>query len=353
MSELRRIVILAEGNFSPLSAKTAAGVIRYSPHTVVGVIDSTQAGKTVQDVLGYGGEIPVLASLEEALGSSPQVLMIGIAPTGGQLPAPWRHTIVEAISNHLDVWSGLHFFLSDDEEFVELAEIKGVRLWDVRRPGRNLPIARAKSLETRGFVVLTVGSDCNVGKMTTALELQRTARQRGYKAGFVATGQTGILIEGEGTPLDAVPGDFMSGEVEQLVMKCDAEGDDIIFVEGQGTLLHPAFGPVTLALMLGAMPDAFIMCHQPTRVKFRPGYDLELPPLPFIIDNYEHLMRFYKAPRVLGIALNTFDMAQAEAAYETEQIARLTGLPTVDPIRNGVEALFDALEPGLRKKLGR
>lgn len=351
--EKRRIAILAEGKFNVLAAKTAVGVIRYSPHEVVAVVDSTNAGKTVQQVLGFGGDTPVVSTIEEMRVFNPDVLLIGIAPTGGQLPAEWRSVVNDAIEAKIEIWSGLHAFLSDDPEFAALADVKGVRLWDVRRPRPDLVVGSGKALKTRAFVVLPVGSDCNVGKMTVALELQNYANEHGYKAGFVATGQTGILIEGEGTPLDAIPGDFMPGEVERLVMEQDVDGCDIIFVEGQGSIVHPGFGPVTLGLMLGAMPDAFVLCHQPSRKCFRPDSDIPLPELPLVVRQYEDLMSYYKAPKVTSIALNTFDLTPEDAAETERQIEAQMGVPTVDPIRNGVEKLWSALEPLAKKKLGR
>lgn len=352
MSIRRKVAILAEGNFSPLNAKTAAGVIRYSDHEIVGVVDSTQAGKTVDQVLGYGAGIPIVSSLGELLPAQPDVLLIGIAPTGGRLPDDWRTIIYEALENHLDIWSGLHFFIGDDEEFSQLAEMKAVRIWDVRRPGPNLEVGMARALKTRAFVVLAVGTDCNVGKMTVALELRKFARSKGLKAEFVATGQTGILIEGEGTPLDAIPGDFMPGEVERLVMMHDEAGADLILVEGQGALLHPGFGPVTLGLMLGAMPDALVMVHQPTRDKFRPGYDVPLPSLAHSIEHYEHFMQYYKSPKVQAVCLNTYDLSADDARRVALEIETATGLPTVDPIRDGVERVFAALEPLIRARRG-
>lgn len=346
-----RIVILAEGKFAPLSAKTANGVIRYSRHETVAVIDSHQAGKTVQDVLGYGGNIPIISSVAEAMQFEPDIFLIGIAPTGGQLPQSFRHFVRDAIEQRLEVWNGMHSFVGDDKEFSELAAKNGVRIWDVRRPRQGLVVADGSALHAKAFVVLMIGSDCNVGKMTTALELQKLARERGYKAGFVATGQTGILIEGDGTPLDAIPGDFMSGEVERLVMQCDADRDDVIFVEGQGSLLHPGFGPVTLGLVLGSMADAYILCHQPSRTTYRPGYDIELPPLPEVIRGYEDLVRVYKAPKTLALALNTFDLNDEQAEEQKRKLAAETGLPTADPIRHGVTELFDAIEPALKAKI--
>lgn len=351
--EQRRVAILAEGKFNILMAKTAVGVIRYSPHKVVAVIDSTNAGKNVQDVLGFGGDIPVVSSIADIKEFDPDVLLIGIAPTGGQLPTEWRATVNDAIEAGLDVWSGLHFFLADDPEFQEQANLKGVKLWDVRKPRPDLIVGSGQALKAKAFVVLAVGSDCNVGKMTASLELAKKAKEKGYNAGFVATGQTGILIEGRGTPLDAIPGDFMPGEVERLVMELDEQGCDVIFVEGQGSIVHPGFGPVTLGLMLGAMPDAMILCHQPTRKTFRPSSYLELPKLPMVVRQYEDLMEFYKAPKIACIALNTFDTTPEEAAAFERDIEAEMGVPTVDPIRNSNDKLWDALEPLIKQKLGR
>lgn len=348
----KKIAVMAEGQFSAQSAKTAAGVIRYSPHEIVAVIDSQQVGRTVQEILGYGGPIPIVSAIEETLPLEPEVLLIGIAPAGGRLPEPWRQTISAAISNRLEIWSGLHFFLSRDEEFASLAKENDVRLWDVRLPGPDLRVADGSALAARPFVVLLIGSDCNVGKMTAALEIQRIASDRGYNAAFLATGQTGILIEGEGTPLDAIPGDFMSGEVERFILEYEEQGADVIFVEGQGALLHPGFGSVTLALMLGSMPDAYIFVHQPSRTTYRPVHKVPIPPVLDIIRNYEAVMEPYKAPKVLGIAMNTYGMTDEDAQKSIREIAEATGLPAVDPIRGTADALFEALEPQIRKKLG-
>lgn len=352
-SEIRRIAVLAEGNFNIWSAKTAVGIIRYSANKVVVVIDSTRAGQTVEQALGFGGDAPIVATVEEAKKFDPEVLVVGIAPAGGRLPQPWRLAINEAIEARMEIWSGLHSFLADDEEFAELADLKGVRLWDVRRPRPDLVVGCGLALNTRAFVVLAVGSDCNIGKMTVMLELQKYCRKQGWKAGFVATGQTGILIEGDGTPLDAVPGDFMPGEVERLVMEQDEQGCDVIFVEGQGALCHPAFGAVTLGLMLGAMPDAFVLCHQPGREAYRGDSGIPLQDLPLIARQYEDLMISYKAPKVACIALNTFDLSADQATEQERAYAARMNVPAIDPIRNGAGTLWDALEPLVRKKLGR
>jgi len=351
MSETRRIAILAEGSFSLFGAKTAAGVIRYSRHKTVAVIDSTQAGKTVGEVLPFGGDIPIVASVADALAYAPEVLLIGIAPTGGQLPPAFRHAVLEAIRHGLDVWSGLHYFLADDEELAEEAARCGVYLWDVRKPRKEFIVASGRALDAKAFVLLTVGTDCNVGKMTVALELREAFTALGLKAAFVATGQTGILIEGKGTPLDAVPGDFMAGEVERLVMEADADQADVILVEGQGSLLHPGFGPVTLALMLGAMPDAYLLCSVPTRTTYRPDHRIPIPPVRDVIRLYEDVMAVaYKAPKVEAIALNTSGLTDDEAQQLIRQYEANYGLPTSDAVRYGVEPFVERLLPLIRNK---
>lgn len=347
----RRIAILAEGHFNVYAAKTAVGVIRYSPNPVVAVIDSENAGKTVQEVMGFGGDIPIVATMQEALQYQPEALIIGIAPTGGRLPIEWRKAVNEALQAKIEIWSGLHSFLADDEEFRALALANNTRIWDVRKPRPDLVVADARALNTRAFVILAIGTDCNIGKMTVCLELQKHCRELGYKTGFVATGQTGILIEGDGTPLDAVPGDFMPGEVERLVMERDQAGCDIIFVEGQGAITHPGFGAVTLGLLLGAMPDSFVLCHQPGRECYRPSHHVPIPEIRASAALYEHLMQQYKAPKVGAVALNTYQLTPEEAAQQEREISELMGVPAADPIRTGVADLWAALEPLAKAKL--
>lgn len=350
-SNTRKVAILSEGHLNVYAAKTAVGVIRYSPNPVVAVIDSEHAGKTVQDVLGFGGSIPIVASTADALQFEPEVLIIGIAPSGGRLPDGFRRAVNEAIDAGIEVWSGLHVFLADDPEFGRRASDKNVRIWDVRKPRPDLVVGEGKALNTRALVVLAVGTDCNIGKMTVCLELQKYAREQGYKAGFVATGQTGILIHGDGTPLDAVPGDFMPGEVESLVLAQDAAGCDVIFVEGQGAITHPGFGPVTLGLMLGAMPDVYLICHQPGRTHYRPHHQVPLPSLRESVALYENLMVQYKAPKVVAAGLNTYGMNDDEAAKAAAEISAELGVPAADPIRHGSRALWEAVEPLVKQKL--
>jgi len=194
-----RFLIVADGDFGPMTSKTANSVIRYLPDRVVGVVDRVAAGRTVQDVLGFGGKIPVVASMTEGLKGKPTAVLIGIAPAGGKLPEEWRGWLAEALDAGCDLWSGLHTFLSDDPMLAGKAKANGRVILDVRRPPPNLPVAMGLARLVDPFVVLAVGTDCNVGKMTAQLQLAGGLNARGRRTKFVATGQTGIFIEGWGT----------------------------------------------------------------------------------------------------------------------------------------------------------
>ena len=194
-----RFLALAEGNFGPTTSKTANACIRYTPERVVAVMDTRHAGKTAEDVLGFGGAIPVVSSLAEGLARKPNALLIGIAPQGGSLPSEWRATIRGAMEHGLAVWSGLHFFIGDDPEFAELARKHKVKIHDLRRPPDHLPVAMGKARHVDSTIILSVGTDCNIGKMTAQLQVRDALRAAGESVAFAATGQTGILVEGWGT----------------------------------------------------------------------------------------------------------------------------------------------------------
>ena len=217
---MRRIAILAEGAFEWHYGKTATGVIRYGKDIVVAVIDSTKAGQDVAQALGasIGRGIPVVRDINEALKYQPDTLLIGIAPMGGALPTAWRWQLLAAIEAGLDIVSGLHFFISDDEELRAAAEKRGVTIWDVRRPPDKNRVAQFIPHRPGSHTILMVGSDCAVGKMTVALELDHEAQRRGLNSAFVATGQTGIMISGTGLPVDRIISDFVAGMVEQMVL---------------------------------------------------------------------------------------------------------------------------------------
>src|SRR6266699_5770616 len=246
---MRRLAILAEGAFEWHYGKTATGVIRYGKDTVVAVIDSTRAGQDVSQALGaaIGKGIPVVGDINEALTYQPDALLIGIATMGGALPVAWRWQLLTAIEAGLDIISGLHFFISDDEELRTAAEKYSVTIWDVRRPPDKNRVAELIPHRPGSHTILMVGSDCAVGKMTVALELDREASNRGLNSAFVATGQTGIMISGNGLPVDRIISDFVAGMVEEMVIDFTAN-NDWVFVEGQGALNHPGYSPVTLGL---------------------------------------------------------------------------------------------------------
>ena len=341
-----RFLILADGQFGPLTSKTANSCIRYFPERIVAVFDRVTAGRTVQDVLGFGGSIPVTGDFARGLALGASAVLIGIAPMGGQLPPEWRGWLKTALERGLEIWSGLHTFIGDDPELGSLARAQGVRILDVRKPPPELPIADGRAAEVDPYVILTVGSDCNVGKMTAQLELRDELVRRGVRARFVATGQTGIFIEGWGIAVDAVVADFVAGAAEQLVLQ-GAVDADVVLVEGQGSLIHPGYSGVTLGLLHGSCPDALILCHQATR-DFIGDYHGREPwvrilPLAELVEIYERAAAPVRPTKVIGICLNTFDMAEAAARAAVAQAAADTGLPATDPVRFGAGPLSDAI----------
>src|SRR5436190_9670574 len=343
-----RFLIIADGDFGPLSSKTANSCIRYFPERIVAVLDRTQAGKTVQDVLGFGGTIPVIGDLERGIaqGKGATAVLIGIAPAGGRLPEEWKAWLRTAIERKLEIWSGLHTFIGDDPDLGPLARARGVRILDARKPPPDLPIADGRAAEVDALVVLAVGSDCNVGKMTAQLQLRDALVKRGHKTSFVATGQTGIFIEGWGTAVDAVVADFIAGAAEQLVLD-GAKDNDIVLVEGQGSLIHPGYSGVTLGLLHGSCPDALILCHQATRDYIGDYHGREpwvrIPPLAELVEIYERAAAPVRPTKVIGICLNTFDMTEPQARTAVARAAEETGLPATDPVRFGPGPLADAI----------
>jgi uncharacterized NAD-dependent epimerase/dehydratase family protein len=348
-----RYLIIAEGNFGPETSKTANSAIRYLPQRVVGVLDSTARGRTVTDVLGFGGDIPIVRTIDDGFALNPSDLLIGIAPAGGQLPPEWRAWIMAGLERGLGVWNGLHTFLSSDPEIAAKARQNGARIVDARRPPSGLRVSDGRAREVDALVVLSVGSDCNVGKMTAQLELVRGLEARGLRTSFAATGQTGILIAGWGIAVDAVVADFIGGATEQLVLE-GARNADVVLVEGQGSLIHPAYSGVTLGLLHGACPAAMILCHQSSRTMIGDYGGREpwvpIPPLAELVRIYEEAARPVSPSRVIGIALNTYDLGEREARAACERAMSETGLPATDPVRFDAAPLVDALERAARSR---
>ena len=337
----QKIVILAEGSFGILESKTATVLVRYLPDNVVAVIDSENAGKDVSEVLDIGEGIPVVASLSEALKFQPTMLAIGISPPGGKLPQAWRDILYEAIDHKMHVMSGLHQFLSDDAELAAHAKRHDAVLWDARKPPSELPVATCKANDVDATVILTVGADCRVGKMLAGIEITTALQKAGVNAEFGPTGQNGIMVWGWGIAIDAVVSDFTAGAAESIVLE-GAKNHDLLIVEGQGSLVHPGYSGVTLSLLHGSMPDAMIFCHQPSR-KIVARYTVPLPPISHLIQQYEMLAKPIKPARVIGIALNCFDLTESEALKAIEDAEEQTGLPATDVVRFGSDKLVDAI----------
>ena len=329
----------------------AHGVIAYSADTVVAVVDPDHAGRRVREVVPYlKSDAPIVASVREALQFGPSSLLIGIAPPGGALPPAYRAEIAFALQSRLEVVNGLHAFLNDDPELRALADQHDSRIWDLRMPPAA-PLFSGAAYDVTNRIVLTVGSDCAVGKMTAALELTRAAHDAGTPAEFVPTGQTGIAIAGWGTSVDRVIADFASGASEQLVLEGERRlgaRDGILFVEGQGGIAHPGYAPVTLALVYGCAPDAMVLVHLVTRTHVD-GYDIPLPGYRALIRTYEALCANVKPAQVIGVALNTHGLDD-ESARNAIAVARdETGLPCDDLLRFGADAFYAAISPHIRK----
>ncbi len=340
-----RFLILADGEFGPLTSKTANSVIRYLPDRIAAVVDRATAGQTVQQVLGFGGDIPIVGSMKEGLARKPDQVLIGIAPMGGRLPDEWRDWLLEALDAGCDIWSGLHTFLMDEPLLAARAKARGRAIHDLRRPPASLPVASGKAKEVEPFVILTVGTDCNVGKMTSQLQIVRELNARQHRTRFVATGQTGIMIEGWGIAVDAVVADFIAGAAEWLVLEGSKDAD-IVLVEGQGSINHPGYSGVTCGLLHGSCPDALILCHQATREyigDYRQASWLKIPPLSEYVRLYETVAGFVHPTKTIGIALNTYDLTEAEARAACDAAARETGLPVTDPVRFSPAPLVDAV----------
>jgi uncharacterized NAD-dependent epimerase/dehydratase family protein len=335
--EEKRYLILAEGHSGdPHYGKTARGVIRYAPDPTVAILDSTRAGET-QD------GIPIVATVNDALCFNPTTAVVGVATQGGRFPPEWRELLKASISKGLDVESGLHEFISDDPELTELAARHNVELRDLRKPPAELNVPTGENLQIPARIALTVGSDCAIGKKTVALELDLEARRRGLPSVFVPTGQTGIAIAGWGIAVDAVVSDFLAGAAEQLVVEGSRRGGELLFVEGQGSLSHPAYSGVTLGLIHGSAPHVFVLCHKAgaTEIEGYPGHPL--PSLPELIELHERIALPLRPARVACVALNTEGLDDEAARDSIAAVAEETGLPADDPVRFGAGLLLDAV----------
>ncbi len=314
-----------------LAAKVAQGIRDWRPENCVGQyrMEGCKADLGLQDM-----------DLAAAVAAGAKTLVVGVANRGGVISPAWKKVLVQALEEGLDLASGLHNLLRDEADLVAVAAATGRSLHDVRVPEVAFPIADGKPRS--GKRVLAVGTDCSVGKMYTTLALDKSMREAGMKSTFRATGQTGILITGDGVPLDAVVADFMAGSIEWLTPANDADHWDVI--EGQGSLYHVSFSGVSMALIHGGQPDALILCHEPTRTHMRGLPDYKLPSLEAVRESALAMARVANPGCVVaGVSINTQHMGEAEAAEYCAEVEAQLGLPTVDPFRHGAARLAAAL----------
>lgn len=337
----QKIAIYAEATMGLINAKMAEGIIRYGENPVVAVIDSHAAGRRVGELCRMDSDVPIVATLDEAIAKGAEVLVLGTAPSGGRVPPEWMSVLWHAVGEGLSIVNGLH----DPLDEILGGDLKpGQWIWDIRTPvGDPPPIATARAAALDNTRVLMVGTDMAVGKMTAGLELWRALRGQGADAAFLATGQIGISITGGGIPLDAFRVDHASGAVERMVM--EAGHHDVLIVEGQGSLLHPG-STATLPLMRGSCANAMILCHRARMEKLDTDGDIPVPPLRDVIALNEAVAGAAGAltpARVVGIALNTRDLDAAEARDEVARTAEETGLPVADTVRFGAAPLAEAV----------
>jgi len=334
-----KYLLLAEGfSADPHYGKTARGVLRYRRDDVVAILDSQRAGETDEGV-------PVVGTVEDAVSFGPTTALVGVATQGGRFPPAWIEILKRCVENGLDIENGLHVFLADDAELSALAAQHGVELRDLRRPPADVSTATGAVMDVPGTIVLTVGSDCAIGKMTVSLELDLEARRRGVRSIFVPTGQTGIAIAGWGIAVDAVVADFIAGASERLVVEGAERGGELLWVEGQGSLVHPVYSGVTLGLYHGSAPHLLVLCHEAgrTEIEGAGGGPHPIPPLSELVDLHERMALPARPACVVAVALNTRELGEVEARAAIAAAEAETGLPADDPVRFGAGRLVEAV----------
>jgi uncharacterized NAD-dependent epimerase/dehydratase family protein len=336
VSEKKYLVLAEEFSADPHYGKTLRGVLRYRRESVVAILDTTRAGETDDGV-------PIVASVDEAVPLEPDTALVGVVTQGGHFPADWRELLKSCVEKGLDLENGLHVRLREIPGLVELAAAHDVELRDLREPPHDLSTATGANLGVDATIVLTVGSDCAIGKMTATCELDLEARKRGLKSVFVPTGQTGIAIAGWGIAVDAVVSDFLAGAAERLVVDGARRGD-LLWVEGQGAILHPIYSGVALGLMHGSAPHVYVLCHEVGRTTVEgDATESPIPSLAELVDLHERMSLKLRPATVACIALNTAFVDEGEARAAIAAAEAETGLPADDPVRYGAGKLLDAV----------
>ena len=336
MSE-KKYLILAEGfSHDPHYGKTLRGVLRYRRESVAAILDTQRAGESDDGV-------PVVATVDEGMAYEPNTALVGVVTQGGHFPGDWQELLKSCVEHALDVENGLHVRLHDIPGLLELAREHGVELRDLREPPPDLSTATGANLDVDATIVLTVGSDCAIGKMTATCELDLEARKRGLRSVFVPTGQTGIAIAGWGISVDAVVSDFIAGAAERLVVEGATRGD-LLWVEGQGAILHPIYSGVTVGLIHGSAPHLYVLCHEVGRTITEGDPTASpIPSLPELIDLHERMSLKLRPARVAAVSLNTSTVSEDEAHVAIAEAEQETGLPTDDPVRFGAGRLLEAV----------
>ena len=342
-----RIAILLHHGVTGAKGKTGLALLRYSKNPIAVVIDETCTGQSIGELTGIERDVPVVATMADALNYSPDVLAIGLAPSGGRLPEPWIEDVRVAIASGLNVMNGLHTYFNDDPSLTQHLNrdrYPDQWIWDMRREPNGLSVGSGKARQLNCRRVLAVGTDMAVGKMSTCIELNRATKARGLRSQLIATGQTALMLGAPGIALDAIRVDFASGAVEQTVL---AHGDfnDILYVEGQGSLLNPA-STATLPLIRGSQPTHLVLVHKINLEHIQHFPDFIIPPMQEVISLYQNVANAggtFPSPKIVGIALNTFGVSEDEARIAISSLMSMTGLPCTDVVRFSPEPLLDAI----------
>lgn len=344
----RAMVLLTWGFTNPQRAKTAAGLLRYCPDECLAVYDPDQTGKSAEDLLGIGRDIPVVGALDEVPGA--RTLVIGIAPPGGRIPEQWRPVILEAIDRGMNILSGLHEFLSSDAEFVQAAASSKTILSDIRQSDFR-QVARYPEVNPECFRIHTVGHDCNVGKMLTSVTLSQGLQARGHDAQMIATGQTGIMVSGKGLPLDAIVADFVSGAAESLIVENQEHA--MLVIEGQGSLVHPSYSAVTLGLLHGCRPHALVFVFEAGRSQVYGAEHVPLPSVAEQIQLFNAMASIHQPCRTVALAMNGSRKTAEQAGKIAKEMEQQLQLPVVDVVRDGPDRLLDTVEQYYRSEAWR
>ena len=336
MSEKKYLILAEAFSHDPHYGKTLRGVMRYRRESVVAILDAQRAGESDDGV-------PIVAGVEEAMRHEPDTALVGVVTQGGHFPGDWQELLKSCVSHGLDLENGLHVRLHDIPGLPELAREHGVELRDLREPPADLSTATGANLDVDATIVLTVGSDCAIGKMTATCELDLEARKRGLRSVFVPTGQTGIAIAGWGIAVDAVVSDFIAGAAERLVVE-GAKRGDLLWVEGQGAILHPIYSGVTVGLIHGSAPHVYVLCHELGRLVTEgdPTHS-PLPSLSELIDLHQRMSLKKRPAEVVAISLNTSTASEDDARAAIAMAEQETGLQTDDPVRFGARKLLEAV----------